>query len=244
MWARGVFPWCSSDQRPRGRAATALGPVGRLIPFLVVVLGERPNGELVFRPVGKFWQPNIEWHDVVADEFARFNEPEWGKIVASLSVLPYGTCETLLTYECRTCTTDPLSRQKLLALLDRHTPVRRPHFPATVHTIRDRAGNTAALTKPHAQRTGLTAPPTCCSNRSVLDTAGSRRPCRADQREDLRSAGALAGLADPDSISTTRRWSCKFPRDDSSWNKRRYRMPTAPREGRSICGRAGGPQVC
>ena len=104
-----------------------------------LVLGERPSGELVFGAVGKFWQPNIEWHDVAADEFARFNEPEWGKIVASLSVLPYGTRATLLTYECRTVTTDPLSRQKFL----RYWTVIRPFvahiFRATVHTIRDRA---------------------------------------------------------------------------------------------------------
>ena len=74
-----------------------------------------------------------------ADEFASFDEPGWGKIVANFSVLPYGTRATLLTYECRTVTTDPASRQKFL----RYWTVIRPFvahiFRATVRTIRDNA---------------------------------------------------------------------------------------------------------
>jgi hypothetical protein len=104
-----------------------------------LVLGERPGVELAFGAVGKFWQPNIEWHDVAADEFASYDEPGWGKIVANFAVLPYGTRATLLTYECRTVTTDPASRQKFL----RYWTVIRPFVAhilrATVRTIRDNA---------------------------------------------------------------------------------------------------------
>ena len=134
MWARGM------PARMSGRAVEApprlvLG-LGDPLPGWLV-LGETPGSELAFGAVGKFWQPNIEWHDVAADEFLVFDEPGWGKIAADFSVLPYGTCATLLTYECRTVTTDPASRQKFL----RYWTVIRPFvahiFRVTVRTIRD-----------------------------------------------------------------------------------------------------------
>ena len=77
-----------------------------------VVLGEQPDRELAFGAVGKFWQPNIEWRDVPVEEFARFAEPGWGKIAANFSVLSYGTGAALLSYECRTVTTDAEARRK------------------------------------------------------------------------------------------------------------------------------------
>ncbi|MDZ4270716.1 MAG: hypothetical protein U1D00_34455 [Mycobacterium sp.] len=77
-------------------------------------LGEQPNREVAFGAVGRFWQPNIEWRDVSATDFGSFDEPGWGKIAANFSVLPYGTSATLLTYECRTVTTDPDSRRRFL----------------------------------------------------------------------------------------------------------------------------------
>lgn len=136
MWARGL------PARIRGQAVE---PPRRLVlsqgdPLPGwLVLGESPGSELAFGAIGKFWQPSIEWHDVAADEFARFDEPGWGKIVADFSVSPYGTRASLLTYECRTVTTDPASRQKFL----RYWTVIRPFvahiFRATVRTIRANA---------------------------------------------------------------------------------------------------------
>jgi hypothetical protein len=136
MWARGL------PARIRGQAAE---PPPRLVlsqgdPLPGwLLLGERPNRELAFGAVGKFWQPNIEWRDLAVDQFATFTEPGWGKLVADFSVLPYGTRATLLTYECRTVTTDPAPRQKFM----RYWTVIRPFvahiFRATVRTIRDNA---------------------------------------------------------------------------------------------------------
>jgi len=37
-----------------------------------------------------------------------------GKIATNFSPLPYGACAALLTYECRTVTTDPYSRRRFL----------------------------------------------------------------------------------------------------------------------------------
>ncbi len=42
-------------------------------------------------------------------EFPGFDEPGWGRMAANFSVLPYGERGCLLSYECRTGTTDTLS---------------------------------------------------------------------------------------------------------------------------------------
>ena len=75
-------------------------------------LGERDSSEVAFGAVGKFWQTSIDWRDVPLEEFAAFAEPGWGKIACNFTVRPYGDGTTLLTYECRTATTDPVSRRK------------------------------------------------------------------------------------------------------------------------------------
>ena len=77
-------------------------------------LGERPDREIVFGAVGKFWRPVIEWRDVPPKAFSSFSRAGWGKIAANFSVTPYGERSTLLTYECRTVTTDPKSRRRFL----------------------------------------------------------------------------------------------------------------------------------
>ncbi|BDX32843.1 hypothetical protein TUM20985_33900 [Mycobacterium antarcticum] len=77
-------------------------------------LGEHQDREIAFGAVGRFWQPNIEWRDVAVDQFKEFDEPGWGKIAANYSFLPYGRSATLVTYECRTMTTDPVSRRRFL----------------------------------------------------------------------------------------------------------------------------------
>jgi hypothetical protein len=111
MWLRGL------PARLSGKAAEAM-------PELVIgenmklpgwtFLGERQDREIAFGAVGRFWQPTIEWLDVPLTDFRRFDEPGWGKIAANFSVLPYGTSATLLSYECRTVTTDPASRRRFL----------------------------------------------------------------------------------------------------------------------------------
>jgi hypothetical protein len=79
-----------------------------------LLLGEQTGREIVFGAVGRFWRPIIEWRDVPLAEFAEFTEPGWGKIAANFSVLPYGERSALLSYECRTMTTDPDSQRRFL----------------------------------------------------------------------------------------------------------------------------------
>src|SRR5215208_61495 len=104
-----------------------------------VVLGEQAGREIALAAVGKFWQPIIEWREVPQSEFNSFAEPGWGKIVADFSVTPYGERSTLLTYECRTVTTDPASRRRFM----RYWWVIRPFvgqiMQATVNRIKANA---------------------------------------------------------------------------------------------------------
>ena len=106
MWIRGL------PARWSGRAVSApkrLVMGDGVLPGWVV-LGETAD-EFAFGAVGRFWQPVIEWRDVARDDFAGFEEPGWGKIAADFTVRPYGG-GSLLSYECRTMTTDRVSRRR------------------------------------------------------------------------------------------------------------------------------------
>jgi hypothetical protein len=103
--------------RLRGRPATApstlrLATDAGSLPGWVN-LGELPGRELVFGAVGTFWKPDIEWRDVPAEEFAAFADPGWGKIACHLLVRPDGPGRSILSYECRTATTDLVSRARM-----------------------------------------------------------------------------------------------------------------------------------
>lgn len=64
--------------------------------------------------MGRFWRPVIEWRDVAPADFGGFAEPGWGKIAANFSMAPYGESRTLLSYQCRTTTTDPGARRRFM----------------------------------------------------------------------------------------------------------------------------------
>ncbi len=103
-----------------------------------MVLDESPGREIVFGAIGVFWTPTIRWNtEVKPHEFAEFDEPGWGKIACNYSSLSYGEHRTLLTYECRTVTTDAESQR----LFKRYWWLIRPFVEhimnATVGTIRE-----------------------------------------------------------------------------------------------------------
>ena len=136
MWARGV------PGRVLGRATLppprlVIGEGDPLPGWLL--LGDRPGEELAFGAVGRFWQPAIEWRDVPREQFATFAEPAWGRIACNFSVRAYGATSSLLSYECRTSTTDDDARRAFA----RYWLVIRPFVAhimrATVRTIRDDA---------------------------------------------------------------------------------------------------------
>lgn len=109
MWVRGLPDRLRRRTRAPLDKLTLAGGVG--LPGWLS-LGVREDSEVAFGAVGKFWQPNIEWRDVPLAGFAGFGEPGWGKIACNFTVRPYGPGGTLLTYECRTATTDAVSRRR------------------------------------------------------------------------------------------------------------------------------------
>jgi hypothetical protein len=78
-----------------------------------LLLGQVPGRELAFGAVGRFWTADIEWRPTEPADFPAFDEPGWGKIACHLLVRPDGPGRSLLTYECRTATTDLVSRESM-----------------------------------------------------------------------------------------------------------------------------------
>lgn len=132
MWARGL------PDRLRHRTPAPLDKLtladGTGLPGWLL-LGVREDSEVAFGAVGKFWQPAIEWRDVPLAEFAGFSEPGWGKIACNFSVRQYGPGRTLLTYECRTATTDAASRRRFARYWRLIRPFVAHIMRATVATI-------------------------------------------------------------------------------------------------------------
>jgi hypothetical protein len=99
-------------------------------------LGDVQEREIVFGAIGQFWKADIEWKDVAPEQFASFCEPGWGKIACHLLLRADTPNRTVLTYECRTATTDPDSRRAM----SRYWPWIRPFaghiMRATLRTIR------------------------------------------------------------------------------------------------------------
>jgi hypothetical protein len=137
MWARGL------PARLRGRPQPEIPHLslaaGDTLPGWVF-LGEREGQEVALGAVGKFWQGTIEWRDVPLAEFAGFTEPGYGKIACNFSTRPYGNRRTLLTYECRTATTDDASRRKFGRYWLVIRPFVRHIMRATLRTIAANAG--------------------------------------------------------------------------------------------------------
>ena len=111
MTARGVPSRLLGRPVVTPRALMLTSESGALPGWLL--LGEVPGREVVFGAVGTFWKPDIEWHDLAADRFASFDEPGWGKIACHLLVRPDGPGRSILSYECRTATTDPVSQAQM-----------------------------------------------------------------------------------------------------------------------------------
>jgi hypothetical protein len=76
--------------------------------------------------VGKFWKGTIGSRDIERDDFARFDEPGFGKIACDFRVKSLADGRTLLSYECRTATTSAGARRKF-ARYWWLSPVRRTH---------------------------------------------------------------------------------------------------------------------
>jgi hypothetical protein len=110
FWARALPAKLRGVEAP-APPSLVLGDPDVALPGWLT-LGVDPGHELALGAIGRFWTPTIVWHDVPDPEaFRAFADPGWGKIGVSFSVRPYGEHRALLSYECRTLTTDVASRK-------------------------------------------------------------------------------------------------------------------------------------
>lgn len=79
-----------------------------------VKLGADPPHEFAFGVIGRFWGGETVWEQIDAADFATFTRPGYAKIVCEISLRPYGSRHTLVSYEARTLALDPDSRATLL----------------------------------------------------------------------------------------------------------------------------------
>ena len=79
-----------------------------------VKFSDDPPWELTFGTIGRFWGGETVWETIDADHFVAFDEPAFAKIACSISLRPYGTAHTLVSYEARTQALDPESRAHFL----------------------------------------------------------------------------------------------------------------------------------
>ena len=79
-----------------------------------VRLAEDAPREFAFGAIGRFWAGETVWETIDAAEFAAFDQPGFAKIVCSISLRPYGSERTLVSYEARTQALDPASRTAFL----------------------------------------------------------------------------------------------------------------------------------
>jgi len=101
-----------------------------------MLLDENPDREVVFGAIGVFWTSTIRWNtDITPSDFVDFDEPGWGKVVCNYSTTPFGEQRTVLTYECRTMTTDPDSRRRFRRYWWLIRPFVQHIMNATVRTI-------------------------------------------------------------------------------------------------------------
>jgi hypothetical protein len=79
-----------------------------------VKLADDPPRECAFGVVGRFWGGETVWMTIDAADFVAFERPGYAKIACSVSLRPYGSVRTLVSYEARTQALDPHSRTMFL----------------------------------------------------------------------------------------------------------------------------------
>jgi hypothetical protein len=79
-----------------------------------VRFSDDPPWELSFGTIGRFWGGETVWETIDAADFAAFERPGLAKIACSVSLRPYGSTRTLVSYEARTQALDSDSRAQFL----------------------------------------------------------------------------------------------------------------------------------
>jgi hypothetical protein len=86
------------------------------------VLAEKPGREIVVGAVTQPWLPNVVFRGLAPEDFRRFHEPGYVKIVWTLRADPVGESESIFRTETRVTTTDPTARTKFRWYWSRFSP--------------------------------------------------------------------------------------------------------------------------
>jgi hypothetical protein len=79
-----------------------------------VNLGADPPREICFGVIGRFWAGETVWETIDAADFVAFERPGLAKIACSVTLRPYGSHRTLVSYEARTLGLDAESSAAFL----------------------------------------------------------------------------------------------------------------------------------
>jgi hypothetical protein len=79
-----------------------------------VNLGADPPREICFGVIGRFWAGETVWETIDADRFIAFDRPGLAKIACGITLRPYGSARTLVSYEARTLGLDAESSAMFL----------------------------------------------------------------------------------------------------------------------------------
>jgi hypothetical protein len=86
------------------------------------VLAEMPGREVVMGAVTQPWHANVVFHPLAPDEFTRFQEPGFVKIVWNLRAEPIGPRQSVFRTETRVVTTNAAARTKFRWYWARFSP--------------------------------------------------------------------------------------------------------------------------
>lgn len=97
---------------PTGRCAPACFTLNDFLKMRFILLGERPDEELLLGLVGRFWSPTGGLLRLNAGEFRNFAEPGYAKAVWNFSLTERHDKTVLLTTETRVSCLDEASRRR------------------------------------------------------------------------------------------------------------------------------------
>jgi hypothetical protein len=105
MWLRGI-------PASGGGAALSCFNLDDFLRMRFILLGEKPNEELLLGLVGRFWKPSGELRRLDALGFRNFSEPGFAKAAWNFSLSEQAAGTVLLETETRVYCLDEASRRR------------------------------------------------------------------------------------------------------------------------------------
>ena len=97
---------------PAGRSAPSCFTLDDFLKMRFILLGEKPNEELLLGLVGRFWMPKGELRRLDVEGYRNFNEPGYAKAAWNFSLSERADGSVLLETETRVYCLDNVSRRR------------------------------------------------------------------------------------------------------------------------------------